>query len=265
MDYMLTSGSHLNVPDLLSFYQCNRAIRDTIEGSSKLQTQLSLRAAPSDSHLRLPLRNLTKYAGCSKDSDYFFASPFSQVGFSSYEHVGRRIPRTMQQKNEIDDRTVEIHACFHLLPGQVLPRMGSRIRQMHIMQPPIEEMTVSLDCCPIYEYGVPSDSQKPVRKIFREGGLTVGALYDRTEQLLEEHRFCPEAYSGLLEDDGSVRVGVRFVGKVVLQPDDPIYLRWREDKKRKKEDDRKYQKKGAKLEAFCNARKTGPYLVRLCS
>jgi hypothetical protein len=69
----------------------------------------------------------------------------------------------------------------------------------------------------------------------------------------------------LLEDDGSVRVGVRFVGKVVLQPDDPIYLRWREDKKRKKEDDRKYQKKGAKLEAFCNARKTGPYLVRLCS
>jgi hypothetical protein len=151
---------------------------------------------------------------------------------------------------------VEIHVSLYLLPAQLLPRMGSRVRQMLITQPPLEEMTVALDCCPIYDYGpIAFESPEPDRKVSRAGGLTIGTLYDRAEQLLDEHRFCPQAYSGLLEDDGTVKVGVRFVGKMVLQPDDPIYVKRRESKKKRDEEDRKYQKQSAKLEAFANARR----------
>ena len=243
---------HVKIPDLLNFYQCSVSIRDSIEASSKLQTQLSLRPAPLKSHLTLPVRNMTKFLPGDAFNDRHF-----QIGFSSTEQFSRRRPsRRHENRNETKERTVEIHASFHLLPAQFLPHIGSRIRQMLITQPPLEEMTVALDCCPIYDYGPPTfDSPKPERKISRAGGLTVGALYDRAEELLDEHRFCPHAYSGLLEDDGTVRVGVRFVGKIALQPDDPIYLKHRESKKRREEEDRKYQKQSAKLEAFANARR----------
>lgn len=65
------------------------------------------------------------------------------------------------------------------------------------------------------------------------------------------------AYSGLLEDDGTVRVGVRFIGRMVLQSDDPIYVGWCEDRKRRERRDRAHHKKTSKLEAFCIAKRTG--------
>ena len=245
---------HLTIPDLLKFYQCSTSIRDSIESSSKLQSQLSLRPVSSNSYLHLPVRHLTKFVPLDAFDENITGL---QTGFFSSEQFPRRRPsRKYEHKNEAQDRTVEIHASFYLLPGQRLPRMGSRVRRMFITQPPLEEMTVALNCCPIYDYGPTGlESPKPERKVSREGGLTVGALYDRAEELLDEHRCCTQAYSGLLDDDGTVKVGVRFVGSMVLQPDDPIYVKHLKSKKKREEEDQIYKKQTAKLEAFCNARR----------
>lgn len=242
---------YLDVTDVLSIYQCSRNIRDSIDGSSQLQQQLSLRAAPVNSHLHFPLRNLTHD---------LFGHP--SIGFSTQEHIvqGRRRSLHERKADPIDDPTAEVHACFYLLSGQVLPGVGSRIRKMFITQPPIEEMYISLDCCPSYEYpdyAFAPQPSTPVREIVKKGGLTVGDLYDRTKKLLDEHRYCPSAYSGLIQDDGSVRVGVRFVGKMTLQPDDPLILDWQKQQRKREDDDREYHNKTAKFEAFCNAKRNG--------
>lgn len=233
---------HLPVSDLLKFYQCSRSIRDSIEASSKLQNQLSLRPAPAGSHLKLPLSDL------------------AYVGFTSIEQFQRRqVPQRLEKKDEVKDRTVEIHAHFNVLPGQVLPRIGSRVRGMFITQPPLEEMTVNVECCPIYVEWQTSESVescKSVRTVTRVGGLTLGALYDRAEELLDAHRFCPSAHSGLLNEDGTVNVAVKFVGKMVLRLDDPVYVKGQEEKKRMEEEDQKWQRQDLKMSAFCNARRT---------
>jgi hypothetical protein len=132
---------------------------------------------------------------------------------------------------------------------------------MLVTQPPIKELTVSMECCPTYEYAYPYDPQPAIQTITNPNGLTLGDLYDRTEKLLNEHRFCTSAYNGLLEDDGSVRVGVRFVGKMELHADDPIYVAWKKQQRVREENDRKRQRRTAKLEAFCTAKRTGEHLT----
>ena len=252
---------NLDVLDLLSFYRCNRSIRDAIDASSKLQQQLSLRAAPADSRLRLPLRNFSRFSsGIPRDDERgLFATPIVQIGFSSYEHIGRGFPHSNlgQEMPEKEDRTAEIHALFHLRPSQALPRVGSRIRQMLITQPPINQMIVSTDCCPSYDYSISSEPRPLFPMVENLNGVTVGDLYDCTEKLLNEHRLCTSAHSALLDDDGNVQVGVSFVGMKNLYDDDPIYTDWKRQQRSIERKDRKRQRRAAKFEAYCNAKRNG--------
>jgi hypothetical protein len=103
---------NLDVLDLLSFYQCSRSIRDAIDASSKLQQRLSLRAAPADSHLRLPLRYFSKFTpDAPVELEWgLFDSPPLKVGFSSYEHIGRRIFRNNVSK-VTDKRVARPRGC----------------------------------------------------------------------------------------------------------------------------------------------------------
>lgn len=187
------------------------------------------------------------------------------IGFSTYERMSHRPSRYYNRHSDFDpikphaeDRTTEIHAAFYVLPGQVLPNIGSRIRRMFVTQPPVKQLSVTLNCCPSAN-GYPAQyNNPPAQDVSNANGLTVGDLYDYTEKLLDQHRNCSAAYSGLLEDDGTVQVGVRFVGKIQLQADDPIFLRWKKSQQTRDEHDQKHRRRSAKLEVFCNAKRNGP-------
>lgn len=150
---------NLDIPDVMRCYEVCRTMRDTIEASSKLQTQLCLLSASEDSAMRWP---------------------FQFKCFSCYSRLSpAKAGRTS--------------AIMRTLPGSStsLPTMGSRWKRMFIRQPPIHSMKVGMGCCLTnnsrlhnVNLGWQAWDIKSVK------GLTIGDLYEMAERLLEEHPEC---------------------------------------------------------------------------
>jgi hypothetical protein len=124
------------------------------------------------------------------------------------------------------------------------PRVGSPYRSMLLTQPPLHSMTVATNncCCqPSPWYDGPSTfiftgahypTQAPgpptpdpsFPRVSSATGLTLGDLLDATGGVVETHRLCPRANWTELNDDGYVRVGVKFVGIVEVRSDDPVIV-----------------------------------------
>ena len=238
---------NLSIPDILSFYQLNKAMRDAIEHSPKLQTRLCLRESPPDSHLRTPISNLMKHAG---DIDSGLGGA---VGFSCYSvQVWTALP--INYKIENDSHTFSIVAFFTPLPGQRLYHMGNRYRSMFICQPPIRKMKVSMECCENYQPLANPPVLGESRTISSERGLTIGDLYDCAKALMKEHRWCPNAYACHLDENGIVVVDVGFSGTVHLQADDPLFIRTQASYKNGEADRQRNLMHHSKLEVYCRAK-----------
>ena len=86
-------------------------------------------------------------------------------------------------------------------------------------------------------------------------GLTIGDLYDCAEKLMGEHRWCPHAHPGQLGEDGIVNVDVRFSGRMVVQADDPTYLKARAEQESSEAYHQQRTIQNAKLQVYCNTKR----------
>lgn len=85
-----------------------------------------------------------------------------------------------------------------------------------------------IDCC---DRGF---GPQPIRDRARRGpgirsstGITLGDILDATARLREEHRLCPDAFTGLHREDGTVDVTVVFEASIPLNAEDPLLMRRR--------------------------------------
>jgi len=83
-----------------------------------------------------------------------------------------------------------------------MPTSGPRARSMLICQPPIYEITASLNCC-----DEASTFESPT-------GITIGDLYEATSELVSEHCVCPWARESLHHDEALVKVQVDFQASI---------------------------------------------------
>ncbi|KAK3718596.1 hypothetical protein LTR37_005100 [Vermiconidia calcicola] len=223
---------YLRIPDILRVYQVSRGMRDAIDNSSRLQTRLCLRSAPSESHLDLPFKK----------------SLYGPAGFVCSEDYGRKAI----QISESGHTTYKIKAKFGLNSDQELPKIGLRHRSMFICQPPVYEMTVHVQCC-----GQPWLKAEEVRtcKVSAARGLTIGDLYDSAKGVLASHRLCPKQVWHRLKNDGSVDVMLTFNGRVPLTVGDPILSEWKANEAQKVVEKTKREERTAHLKAYCVAKK----------
>ena len=157
---------YLDVADLLRVQQVSRAMRDAIGASIALKRKLFL-VPIMNSHLRvLPLRAL-------------HASPNIII------HGKCRLDKGPRKDSDIADPELASHNRHHdvdfRFTGQ-LRRVGTRIRSMFVTQPPIHEMSMTVQCC--------AGPAQMGTVIESSGGLTFGQLYDRAEQTLLAHENC---------------------------------------------------------------------------
>lgn len=250
------------IPDILSMYSVNRSIRDSIECSSRMQTKLCLRAAPAHSHLETPLSYcFIKYFDCERTPMACYPPVPIGRGFSC--SIGRLpvmpLPPFTGPEDDEKSRTVTLNAYFYPFKQQRLGGLGSRIRRMFICQPPIKRMTVHLSCCPNMDIYF-SDPPPPAPEyVSSEIGLTIGDLYDCAARLMDQHRWCPYAHAGQLDDDGMVDNAVQFQASVVLSPEDPLMLSCRVADASMDAENKHREMRKAKLTVYTNAKRQGEY------
>lgn len=220
----------LPVEDLSRVQRVSRHFYDAVEGSAKLQEQLSQRTRLS-AFFRTPFRSMRKNNfACSLEL--------------AHDEVTGLV---------LNDGTLT--AWF----GNVALVPGSRIRSKFIVQPPVKEMTSYINCCEMNldaqadRYGHLDD----IAMVRNESGLTIGDLYDAARRLAQAHEHCPFADWSLHRADGTVRVKPFFKQPVKLELDDPIFVRrkrYEREGQQQEEEDDEYARK---MIAFSAAKHTG--------
>ncbi|KAK4540807.1 hypothetical protein LTR36_008884 [Oleoguttula mirabilis] len=190
--------THTSPRDIRSATQTQRATSSVLDGSPKLQQKFGLR--PSESGiLCFPFfenwSNLLSCTVLNTDGSY---NP----------------PKTKSD-------CIDIVLSFH---SGLLPRVGSRCREILVCQPAISEMQVSVDCCKKarIRWGGPEAASplygEPITPLkVKAGGITVGHVLDVAAKLVTEHRLCPNAASWQLGHDGVVNVNPSFSATVRSQ------------------------------------------------
>ena len=222
--------SHLHPKSLLRAQLINRRMRDIIQSSVKLQRHLFL-VPYEPAHLRM------------LDSAWSFEP----------------LPRTvfiMEDRSKSNLHKNLVHVRVRI--GRELPKLGSRVRQMHLWQPPIIAMSYYASCyrsSTDNEDGYDSDDDGvgEIRRVFRQGGLTVNDLLKAAEKMMVDHKFCVKAHYAEHEADGFVRPKIIFGGRVKVAADDPIIL---EVKERAKEEEER-EAFQAKMEEYVVAKQDG--------
>ncbi|TKA83526.1 hypothetical protein B0A55_00514 [Friedmanniomyces simplex] len=109
---------------------------------------------------------------------------------------------------------------------------------MPICSPPLRKMQCDLSCCgdwvPPSSYWGPGETDSPPRpqpipELVNRKGITVGDVHEATAQLRREHRLCPYAPAGYLDDEGFVLVQVTFKGSMRLTEGDPMLASRRDE------------------------------------
>lgn len=172
------------MPDILAFQQVNRSSCLAIENSTELQRKLSLLGDHRESSLRLPFAQF---------------SHGSSGGFFCGSHW-----EPMPEEASI--KAGFANACAGL------PRIGAKWRRMYICQPPLTEMDAFLPCC-----GWVSVHSSPAQAIQSSDGITMGAVWDATKFLIEQHRLCPHAEPLLHDEEGLVRFTPVFHGNIRIK------------------------------------------------
>ncbi|KAK5718862.1 hypothetical protein LTR17_015542 [Elasticomyces elasticus] len=191
----------LSTADLLHAQQANKGMRDTIEGSMALKQQLFLLPDP-EAHLEvLPTADLHT----SLNAPNIFMKRIRQSAC------------ILTPEYQPNRRLHNLQVSFSL----PLPKLGSRIRQMLITQPPIQQMAMTINCCEMKEreeYGL-----QPLlaKRIVDLAGLTLGELYDEAKQAITDHENCAFASPYIHNADGSVDLKVKFRTQIVLDHDHP--------------------------------------------
>ena len=236
---------NLEITDIVCVSQVSRAVRQAVVGSKKLQMMLCLRAAAPKSHLWTPFCSImSKYqTSANRMLNHGLALVYSELrGFSC---IFETFPPPRSRKPHRD--MVTMRAEFVPLPLLRLPYLGDTYRRMFVCQPPIQKMDVFMSCCgPTRD----KDSNGKRRDVCSERGITIGDLYDRARQLMDEHRWCPMAPVDQLADDGTVKLHIQFAAKVELPSSHPLVFQRRALKEMDSVQDRRHEAQQAKLKLY---------------
>lgn len=165
---------HLGIPDILTMSQVSRSIHNSIEQSTKLQTKLSLRPAPTDSHLHMPFLwclNGTQGGFCCYNIEPYIAP---SLRFAHTTGLG--------DSTHHKDGSIMLRAQFSPFTGH-LPKIGATYRRMFCCQPPIKKMYYYMDCCRGGFSGDVGDRNE-AWTVTAEEGLTIGHLYECAQKLM---------------------------------------------------------------------------------
>lgn len=234
--------SYLIVFDLLRVQQVNKYSKAIIESSSKLRKSMFLTSKSSDFFRQLPACEPTEIGDYGSNGRLYAMFTTRRAAYEWKE-----------------EKWIEVFARFS---GYRQPRLGDRLRQMQISQPPIYTMHYSPRCCPseqddfLSEYEWEGERPRDVRTISNNDGLNVGDLCAAAAEIKMQHMFCVHAPIKFHDLDGIVRTSVAFQGSVRLRRDDP-------NKTRKDEEDMESEGQkafNAVLEGYVQAKMDGKFM-----
>ncbi|KAK4895564.1 hypothetical protein LTR27_006347 [Elasticomyces elasticus] len=224
----------LSTADLLHARQANKRMCDVIEGSIPRKQKLFLLPDPGAYLEVLPTADLHT----SLDAPNIFMKRIRQSAcILTPEYQPKR-------------RLHNLQASFSL----PLPNLGSRIRQMLITQPPIQQMVMTINCCELKEreeYGL-----QPLlaKRIINLAGLTLGELYDEAKQAITDHENCAFVSPYIHNADGSVDLKVKFRTQIVLDHDYPEVVADVALQQRKADDRNRVKIEQKMMLDFCKAK-----------
>ncbi|KAI5369866.1 Putative F-box domain-containing protein [Septoria linicola] len=222
--------SKLPVLELLKSYRVNRQWHSAIESSANLQRQLSLRPDTVDGYFQ----NVFQGRICGEVLPGFG----TRSGFSTHRGLSSR-EETIPGNEILFKADFASSTDYYAMPG----KCGTRIRKMYVCQPPIKEMNTYVECCRYNFNHHTDDHDRPSAVVRNEKGLTIGDLLDKTNEMLDLHKYCQNAEVFMLDDEtGEVKNEVSFRGTVELKEDDPLLV-----EKRIKEEIRERELKDKKL------------------
>ncbi|KAK5723214.1 hypothetical protein LTR15_004911 [Elasticomyces elasticus] len=226
----------LSTADLLRVQQVNKRMCDVIDDSTALKQKLFLLPDPK-AHLEvLPTAEL-----------YTLNAP------SIFTKRIRQSACILTSEYQPNRRLHNLQVSF-CLP---LPKLGSRIRQMLITQPPIQQVVMTINCCEAKErenYGL-----QPLlaKRVVNLAGLTLGELYDEAKQAITDHKNCAFASPYIHNADGSVDLKVKFRTQIVLDHDHPDVVADVALQQRKGDDRNRVKGEQQMMRDFCKAKALG--------
>jgi hypothetical protein len=178
--------SNCGVLDVLKFYQTCKGVRDIIDGSSKLQIQMCLKPAAEGTPRR---------------------QPFGTYHLSSF-NCTLATAATWPPGNTIESFVGCI--AIEMDPdGVYLPRIGQRVQDMLICQPPIYKVLLT-ESCPLDDNEFLGDIE--YTQLESKTGVTIRDLYAMAERLMDLHSGCrdPRGYAFYGMEPHRVTVRIRF-------------------------------------------------------
>jgi len=234
----------LHARDIFAMQLVNTTMCAMVKGSSRLQRYIGLRPDPNAHFHTQFARHRTPLAK-------------SLLCCAETERVYHWFNPPEQSSREPDE--LGIYAVFTGCKPD-LEGLGEACRSMLICQPPITEMSITVECCNgvsrPHGHPRPPDSMLP-KPIKRDGGITVGDIIEETLRLIKEHEMCPFASSWHHDDNGNVKVDPRFQGTIRLKPDDPALQEQKMALKRAKQEWEKNTARRAKMRAYIQAKLNG--------
>lgn len=177
---------NLSFTDIMRMEQTCKGIRDIVDASSKLQTQIYLKPAAVNTQRVFPFAgSATPGFRCSK-----------LVDDTSSEEQGRVYAWV---RVEVDKS------------GIYWPQIGERLEKMLICQPPIYG-ALATEHCPLDDNDMFGDTQ--AIQIASQTGLTLGNVFDAVEEFTNIHKSCWEGADPIqfsLSSNGRETFRVHFI------------------------------------------------------
>ncbi|KAK3627896.1 hypothetical protein LTR56_003886 [Elasticomyces elasticus] len=228
--------------ELLSAQRVNNRMRDVIDGSKDLMQRLFL----------LP--------GYGSHIDVLSTAGFDGNFMRQTRNI--RISNTCYvrpNKAQNDQSNGRLYLEVEVLFDQPLPRVGSRIRQMFITQPPAKSFTMAINCCDPDDRELLGAEPLPAVQITNPAGVTIGELYDEAQRAMQQHINCPFADWRNHTASGAVDLKITFKAQLNLPANHPRSIQC-ESEQQKEDEEHERLKPGRKLRReFCKAKAQGEF------
>ncbi|KAK4961178.1 hypothetical protein LTR10_001668 [Elasticomyces elasticus] len=227
----------LSTAELLSAQRVNHRMRDVIDGSKDLMQRLFL----------LPNHGSRIDVLSTAGFDGNFMRQTGNMRISKLCYV-----RPTEAQN--DQSNGRLYFGVEVPFNQPLPRVGSRIRQMFITQPPAKSFTMAINCCDPDDRELLGAEPLPAAQITNPAGVTIGELYDEAQRAMQQHINCPFADWRNHTANGAVDLKVTFKTQLNLPANHPRSIQHELEQQEEVEENERL-KPGRKLrQEFCEAK-----------
>jgi hypothetical protein len=234
----------LSGPDLLLLAQTCRSLRAAVLESKPIQRRVGLLPATEGSPVMFPFEGFYNTSGFGRTEEVF--PPIVVEDDVSNQKVSN--PPSSSTETACHQPSAAIKFTASLLAifenGKLLPNMGFLLCRMLLTNPPVKSMTMvamcchaetarhadiisgRMVCCSVGDSGArgmpPPKLDSSLPRVTTSKGLTVQDLLHAATPVVEAHRLCPNTPEHLLDEEGFVKVEVRFEAVIQVAADDPI-------------------------------------------